>query len=103
MTPSSRSRPNRSMSTSGMRCSLTSATCFAKRVRHRNNEQRRTRPSRVPGLTLVGEVTDRLGRTGVAVALDIVEERAGDFLYRYMLVFDPEQQTCSRNSRKFFQ
>jgi hypothetical protein len=46
--------------------------------------------ARVPGVMLVGEVTDRLGRRGVAVAVDIVENEPSGFLYRYMLVFDPE-------------
>jgi hypothetical protein len=46
--------------------------------------------ARVPGLTLLGEVTDRLGRLGVAVALDILENEPTDHLYRYVLVFDPE-------------
>jgi hypothetical protein len=46
--------------------------------------------ARVPGLMLVGEVTDRLGRPGVGVALDIVENEPTDFLYRHVLVFDPE-------------
>ncbi len=45
--------------------------------------------ARVPGLTLVGEVTDRLGRPGVAVGFDYPRQRA-DRLYRYVLVFDPE-------------
>jgi hypothetical protein len=46
--------------------------------------------ARVPGLTLVGEVTDRLGRPGVAVGLDVVDNEPSGFLYRYVLVFDPE-------------
>lgn len=46
--------------------------------------------ARVPGLTLLGEGTDRLGRPGVAVALDILENEPTDHLYRYVLVFDPE-------------
>jgi hypothetical protein len=46
--------------------------------------------SRVPGLTLLGEVKDRLGRPGVAVALDVVDNEPSGFLYRYVLVFDPE-------------
>ena len=58
--------------------------------------------ARVPGLTLVGEVTDRLGRTGVAVALDIVENEPSDFLYRYMLVFDPETADLLEEQREFF-
>jgi hypothetical protein len=46
--------------------------------------------ARVPGLTLVGDVTDRLGRPGVAVALDVVDNEPSDFHYRYLLVFDPK-------------
>jgi hypothetical protein len=46
--------------------------------------------ARVPGLTLVGEVTDRVGRPGVAVALDVVDNEPSGFLFRYVLVFDPE-------------
>ncbi len=46
--------------------------------------------ARVPGLTLLGEVTDHLGRSGVAVALDVVDNEPSGFLYRYVLVFDPE-------------
>jgi hypothetical protein len=46
--------------------------------------------ARVPGLTLVGEVTDRLGRPGVAVALDAVDNEPTGFLFRYVLVFDPK-------------
>lgn len=46
--------------------------------------------ARVPGLTLIGEVTDRLGRPGVAVALDVVDNEPSGFLYRYVLVFDPK-------------
>jgi hypothetical protein len=46
--------------------------------------------ARVPGVILVGEVTDHFGRQGVAVAIDIVDNEPTGFLYRYMLVFDPE-------------
>jgi hypothetical protein len=46
--------------------------------------------ARVPGLTLVGEVTDRLGRPGIAVGLDVVDNEPSGFLYRYVLVFDPK-------------
>jgi hypothetical protein len=46
--------------------------------------------ARVPGVILVGKTTDRFGRRGVGVALDIVENEPTDFLYRYVLVFDPE-------------
>ena len=45
--------------------------------------------ARVPGLSLVGDVTDRLGRRGVAIALDVVDNEPSGFLYRYVLVFDP--------------
>ena len=56
--------------------------------------------ARVPGLTLVGEVTDRPGRPGVAVALDVVENEPSDFLYRYMLVFDPESADLLEERRE---
>ncbi len=46
--------------------------------------------ARVPGVILVGETTDRLGRRGVAVAIDILENEPTDFFFRYLLVFDPE-------------
>jgi hypothetical protein len=46
--------------------------------------------ARVPGVILVGEATDRFGRRGVAVAIDIVENEPSGFLFRYVLVFDPE-------------
>lgn len=46
--------------------------------------------ARVPGVILVGDVTDRFGRRGVGVALDILENEPSDFLFRYMLVFDPD-------------
>jgi hypothetical protein len=46
--------------------------------------------ARVPGLTLVGEVTDHLGRRGAGIALDVVDNEPSGFLYRYVLVFDPE-------------
>jgi hypothetical protein len=46
--------------------------------------------ARVPGLTLVGDVADRRGGSGVAVALDVVDNEPSGFLYRHVLVFDPE-------------
>ena len=46
--------------------------------------------ARVPGVILVGETTDRLGRRGVGVAIDIAHNEPSAFLYRYVLVFDPE-------------
>jgi hypothetical protein len=46
--------------------------------------------ARVPGVVLVGELTDRFGRRGVGVAIDIVANEPSGFLYRYVLVFDPE-------------
>ena len=46
--------------------------------------------ARVPGVILVGETTDRLGRRGVGVAIDIAHNESSAFLYRYVLVFDPE-------------
>jgi hypothetical protein len=46
--------------------------------------------ARVPGVILVGEVTDHFGRRGVAVAIDIVDNDPTGHLYRYVLVFDPE-------------
>jgi hypothetical protein len=44
--------------------------------------------ARVPGLMLVGDVTDRLGRPGVAIALDVGDNEPSGFLYRHVLVFD---------------
>jgi hypothetical protein len=46
--------------------------------------------ARAPGVILVGQTTDRFGRQGVAVAIDILDNEPSDFLYRYVLVFDPE-------------
>jgi hypothetical protein len=47
--------------------------------------------ARVPGVILVGEDTDRFGRRGIAVAMDITESiNPGGLLYRHVLVFDPE-------------
>jgi hypothetical protein len=45
--------------------------------------------ARVPGVILVGETTDRFGRRGVGVAIDIIDNEPSGFLYRYVLVFDP--------------
>ena len=45
--------------------------------------------ARVPGVILVGETTDRLGRRGVGVGIDVVENDDG-FHFRQVLVFDPE-------------
>jgi hypothetical protein len=44
--------------------------------------------ARVPGVVLVGEITDRLGRRGVGVAFDFLLNEP--FLFRHVLVFDPE-------------
>jgi hypothetical protein len=46
--------------------------------------------ARVPGVVLVGELTDRFGRRGVGVAIDIVDNEPSGFLYRYVLILDPE-------------
>ena len=46
--------------------------------------------ARVPGVILVGETTDRLGRRGVGVGIDIVDNEPSGFLYRYVLVFNPQ-------------
>jgi hypothetical protein len=46
--------------------------------------------ARVPGVVLVGETTDRFGRGGIGVAIDILENEPSGFLFRYVLVFDPE-------------
>jgi hypothetical protein len=56
--------------------------------------------ARVPGLTLVGDVTDRLGRRGAAVALDVVTNEPSGFLYRYMLVFDPRTANLLEERRE---
>jgi hypothetical protein len=45
--------------------------------------------ARVPGIVLVGETTDRLGRRGIAVGLDIVDNEPSGFRFRHMLVFNP--------------
>jgi hypothetical protein len=47
--------------------------------------------ARVPGVILIGDDTDRFGRRGIAVAMDITESiNPGGPLYRHVLVFDPE-------------
>jgi hypothetical protein len=46
--------------------------------------------ARAPGVVLVGETTDRFGRRGVGVAIDILDNEPSGFRYRYVLVFDPE-------------
>jgi hypothetical protein len=56
--------------------------------------------ARVPGVVLVGETTDRLGREGVAVGIDIVDNEPSGFLYRYMLVFDPESADLLEERRE---
>jgi hypothetical protein len=45
--------------------------------------------ARVPGVVLVGETTDRLGRRGLAVGIDVVDNEPSGFLFRQVLVFDP--------------
>jgi hypothetical protein len=45
--------------------------------------------ARVPGVILVGETTDHFGRRGIGVGIDVVDNNGG-FLFRYVLVFDPE-------------
>ena len=72
------------------RCSSISATCFGRPGRRR--EQRAAAYealARVPGIVLVGETTDRLGRRGIAVGLDIVDNEPSGFRFRHMLVFNP--------------
>ena len=44
--------------------------------------------AQVPGVVLVGDTEDRFGRRGVAVAFEFVDNEP--FLYRQVLVFDPE-------------
>jgi hypothetical protein len=44
--------------------------------------------ARVPGVILLGETTDRLGRRGVGVGIDFLDN--DPFLFRHVLVFDPE-------------
>jgi hypothetical protein len=46
--------------------------------------------ARVPEIVLVGETTDRLGRQGIGVAIDVVDNDPTGFLFRHVLVFDPE-------------
>jgi hypothetical protein len=46
--------------------------------------------ARVPHVRLLGEVTDRFGRRGVAVAMNAYDNEPSGFLFRHVLVFDPE-------------
>jgi hypothetical protein len=46
--------------------------------------------ARVPGVTLLGDTTDRLGRRGVAVGMDTVDPDPRALDYRHVLVFDPK-------------
>jgi hypothetical protein len=46
--------------------------------------------ARVPGVILVGETTDRLGRHGVGVGIDFLDNEPSGFLFRHVLVFDPD-------------
>jgi hypothetical protein len=46
--------------------------------------------ARVPHVTLLGEVTDRFGRHGVAVGMNAFDNEPSGFLFRHVLVFDPE-------------
>jgi hypothetical protein len=46
--------------------------------------------ARVPHVTLLGEVTDRFGRRGVAVGMNAFDNEPDGFLFRHVLVFDPE-------------
>jgi hypothetical protein len=46
--------------------------------------------ARVPGIILLGEVTDRFGRPGVAVAMDVTYNPPTGHHFRTILVFDPE-------------
>jgi hypothetical protein len=45
--------------------------------------------ARVPGVILVGEMTDRFGRRGVAVAMDYFQEDPRGLDARHVLIFDP--------------
>jgi hypothetical protein len=54
--------------------------------------------ARVPGVVLVGEVTDRLGRRGVGVAFDFLLNEP--FLFRHVLVFDPETSDLLEERRE---
>jgi hypothetical protein len=56
--------------------------------------------ARVPGLVLVGETTDQFGRRGVGVAIDILENEPSGFLYREVLVFDPETANLLEERRE---
>jgi hypothetical protein len=46
--------------------------------------------ARVPNVTLLGEVTDRFGRQGIAVGMNAFDNEPDGFLFRHVLVFDPE-------------
>lgn len=46
--------------------------------------------ARVPHVTLLGEVTDRFGRRGVAIGMNAFDNEPDGFLFRHVLVFDPE-------------
>ena len=42
----------------------------------------------MPGVVLLGETTDRFGRRGIGVGFDFLKN--DPFLFRHVLVFDPE-------------
>jgi hypothetical protein len=54
--------------------------------------------ARVPGVILVGENTDRFGRSGIAVAFDFLQN--DPFLFRYVLVFDPRTANLLEERRE---
>jgi hypothetical protein len=56
--------------------------------------------ARVPNVTLLGEVTDRIGRRGVAVAMNAFDNEPSGFLFRHVLVFDPESAELLEERRE---
>jgi hypothetical protein len=54
--------------------------------------------ARVPGVVLIGETTDRFGRRGVAVAMEYLDNEP--FLFRHVLVFDPETANLLEERRE---
>jgi hypothetical protein len=56
--------------------------------------------ARVPGVKLLGEVTDRFGRQGTAVAIAAEDNEPSGFLFRHVLVFDPRTANLLEERRE---
>jgi len=56
--------------------------------------------ARVPGVILVGKTTDRFGRRGIGVGMDIIDTDPTGFDLRYVLVFDPATADLLEERRK---